>query len=88
MGTFSLSMAVANNCGKLTAERRSTATFHAFPPLTHVSHLPWSPSFGTKRPWVQIPPPRLVFQQVEGHMVVHGRPGTIWGDQYGNLVMR
>lgn len=36
MGTFSLSIAVANNCGKLTADRRSTATFRAFPPLTHV----------------------------------------------------
>ena len=60
MGTFSLSMAVANNCGKLTAECRSTATFRSFPPLPHVSHLPWSLSFGTKRPWVQIAPPRLL----------------------------
>jgi hypothetical protein len=39
MGTFSLSMAVAKNCGKLMAECRSTATFRSFP------HYPTSAIF-------------------------------------------
>ena len=59
MGTFSLPSAIGDDRGKLMEQCCLAASFRLFPSLAHVSHFPWSPSFGTKRPWVRIPPPRL-----------------------------
>jgi hypothetical protein len=75
-GTFSHPMAVANHCGQLMEQCRSTAGFRSFPSTTHARHFRWSSSFGTKRPWVQIPPPRLLGRDDRTTPDLHERSGT------------